>query len=176
MSTNRTEEILFELVEDNKNSKAYVTKILSNFSHICKQIITSSDTRELRLYLLNAHFKQTNSIIHTSYLTGKPLTYLLNVINQRYRKFVTQRPNPLTNKIRLDLLEGFIGSDQIDEFKNIKKDDLILYHSTLGRYIRNTYIYGNKSIRQDFKDVCADDLSFEIIESLWETLQKKETE
>lgn len=176
MSTNRTEEILFELVEDNKNSKAYVTKILSNFSHISKQIIANSDTRELRLYLLEAHFKQTNSIIHTSTLTGKPKTYLLNVINQRYRKFVTQRPNPLTNKIRLDLLDGFIENDKINEFKNVKEDDLILYHHSLGRYIRNTYIYGNKSIKNDFKGVHPDDLSFEIIERLWKTLQKKETE
>ena len=68
----------------------------------------------------------------------------------------------LTSKIAMALIEALQTYQKLDEFMNQPKDDLILYHHTFGRYIRNEYLYPN----EDYTDLDLDDVSFEMIEGL----------
>lgn len=68
----------------------------------------------------------------------------------------------LTTKISMELIEALQTYQKLDEFMNQPKDDLILYHHTFGRHIRNEYLYPN----EDYKDMDLDDVSFEMIEGL----------
>ena len=80
----------------------------------------------------------------------------------------------LTLKITQELIKGFIEYDQFEEFLQHEhsEDSLIGYHSSLGRYIRNTYLY------PIYEDIDADDVSFDMIMGLHlvcQSLQKEHT-
>ena len=77
------------------------------------------------------------------------------------------RKNPLNEKILNRLLKDIEESGEIENFKKIKEEDLILLHPTLGRYIRNTFMFGkeNKSFMKDYSGENEDELSFEIIQN-----------
>lgn len=81
--------------------------------------------------------------------------------------------NEKDNQIIRELHEDFKEyPEEYEEFKNTHKDDLILYHSTLGRYIRNTYIFCEDGIECE----CPDEWSFSIIQKLHDRVLKESTE
>lgn len=182
---NRTEEILFEKVEGNAHKKAYVSKKMSEFSHISKDIIDrTKDLPSLQKYVLQLHFESTKETIKKSSLEGEELTYLLNVITIRYKEFFksitpekvvkVKKRRPMTLFILNDLTKTLNDSNSMEEFMSTKKDDLIKYHMTLGRYIRNTYIYGT-DLMESYPNEHPDDISYEIIVRLWEILHDMNT-
>lgn len=74
------------------------------------------------------------------------------------------------------ILSGMSLPDRLS-FKRTRKDDLIMYHSTLGMQIRNSFGLwsGNPLLVKDMKlkdDTHPDEVSFEIIKALWERIQK----
>lgn len=80
------------------------------------------------------------------------------------------RPDPLKSYIAMELIKDLDDGNEIDNFLNTPKEDLICYHHTLGRHIRNVYIYPDKSFMEPYPDEHPDDISFEMIESLYDLL------
>ena len=77
-----------------------------------------------------------------------------------------RRPNPMTTKMFRELLFDIMQDDFLEIFANTSKEDLITYHSSLGRHIRNTYIYPNKEFMLEYPDEHIDEISQEIIEEV----------
>lgn len=91
------------------------------------------------------------------YYVLKTTTYLEDLINSSLRKHKTTPI--LTPYIAMTLIKDLAIYDKLDEFTNQKRDDLILYHHTFGRYIRNEFLYPNP----EYKDMDLDDVSYEMI-------------
>ena len=70
------------------------------------------------------------------------------------------------------ILSGWSQADKA-EFRAKKKDDLILYHMSLGLWIRNNYGLwnGNASLLADCHTDVPDGASMVIIEAIWQRLQ-----
>lgn len=96
-------------------------------------------------------------------------------------KLVTlrRRPSPLHTYMIFELLGELIEDESLEEFMNTPRNDLIMYHMTLGRHIRNTYIYGKHNpckfdksgdFMDEYREEHPDDISFEMIESLHDHL------
>ena len=88
-------------------------------------------------------------------------------------KLITKarRPNPLSTKMARELLQDLLNSEELDLFLESSKDGLISLHHTLGRHIRNTYIYIDDDFMKPYPDEYIDDVSFEIITELQELLK-----
>lgn len=88
-----------------------------------------------------------------------------------------RRGNPVTTKMFREILFDIIQDDFLEIFSNTPKEDLIDYHMTLGRHIRNTYIYPNKDFMLEYPEEHADEISFEIIEEVYSMIHSlSETE
>lgn len=83
--TNRTEEILFEKVEHDKNKKSYVSTMLSKYSRIVNVFLDSIKEDNLALYCIRLHTDETLNNIDSSNLAGEELTYAKNVVIMRCR-------------------------------------------------------------------------------------------
>lgn len=72
------------------------------------------------------------------------------------------------------LLSEMSGRDKLI-FLNTKREDLILSHLTLGEEIRNKFGLwsGNDALIKDATTTHPDSISMEIIETIWEELQKQ---
>ena len=81
-----------------------------------------------------------------------------------------RRPSPLNPTMFMELIQDLIDSNELELFLETNRDDLIRLHHTLGRHIRNTYIYPNKEFMKPYSDKHPDDISFEIIEKLQKIL------
>lgn len=82
---------------------------------------------------------------------------------------MARRPNPLNSKMVMELIYDLDAGDGLEEFIESSKEDLICYHHSFGRHIRNTYMHGT-DFMDAYPDEHFDDVSFEIIQELYEIL------
>lgn len=79
------------------------------------------------------------------------------------------RPSPLSMRMTLELIQELNFQCTLDEFMNLKEDELIRTHHYLGRYIRNVYL--KDEFMKDYPGEHRDDVSFEIIQLLHKTVK-----
>ena len=84
-----------------------------------------------------------------------------------------------TLKEVLDIILSEMHQTNKDFIKKVKEDDLIHFHSTLGRQIRNKFLLwdGNIKLAEDMgleKGTHADEVSQKIIEALWKRLNNED--
>ncbi|MCP4368297.1 MAG: hypothetical protein GY797_09355 [Deltaproteobacteria bacterium] len=83
-----------------------------------------------------------------------------------------------TLKEVLDTILSEMGLPDRQFIKNTKEKDLIMFHHSIGRQIRNQFLLwdGNIKLAEDMgleKGTHADEVSQKIIEALWKRLQEE---
>lgn len=82
----KAEEILFNILKNDKNKRAYVSNKLSDFSRYTKEIINSNLSTKTKKYLIMNMYKQYRKDTYDSTLIGKEFTFMLNSLKARYLK------------------------------------------------------------------------------------------
>lgn len=82
----KAEDVLFDILKDDKNKRAYVTNKLGDFSRYTKEIITSNLSTKTKMYIMMNMYKQYRIDLTNSNLEGKEFTFMLNALKARYLK------------------------------------------------------------------------------------------
>lgn len=92
-----------------------------------------------------------------------------------------KRYSPRTLDEAVGIILDILTSEQKEELKSNSESGLVDFHLTLGAWIRNNFIYGNKNAGEltqsiidnpdDYIFAHPDDISGLIVEAVWKALQ-----
>lgn len=80
--------ILLEILQNDKNKISYINTTLSKFSERLKEVLNSSLSDKMKKYSLRLIFEDFENNIKTSKLKNKELSFTLNLLYGRYRKYL----------------------------------------------------------------------------------------
>lgn len=84
----KVNDILFEILQNDKNKKSYITRTLSKFSEILKEISNSNISLTLKKHTYKLYYNDFKKNLNSSKLKDKELSFTLNLLNARYKEYL----------------------------------------------------------------------------------------
>lgn len=85
-----TEDILNELLKDQKNKKNYVSRTLQSFGILNKEIIASSLNIKIKKQTMKLYLNYFEENSKKSNLINNELTFFLNLLNKRHKIYISK--------------------------------------------------------------------------------------